>query len=199
MSSIDAINTPIENADRLFIGGEWVEATSDSKIQVIDSATEELFFEVAEADGPDIKRAVTAAREAFDDGPWPRLSHVDRASVLRALGAAIEERSDLLGQLWPRESGALFRVGAGRWLRRSAMPINAVADLADTYVFEEEVTPGGVGQRALLVREPVGVVGSIVPWNRPLTLACHKVARALLAGGTVVLKASPEAPGEGYV
>ncbi len=198
MSSIDAINTPIENADRLFIGGEWVEATSDSKIQVIDSATEELFFEVAEADGPDIKRAVTAAREAFDDGPWPRLSHVDRASVLRALGAAIEERSDLLGQLWPRESGVLFRV-ACRAGSGAAMPINAYADLADTYVFEEEVTPGGGGQRALLVREPVGVVGSIVPWNGPLTLACHKVARALLAGCTVVLKASPEAPGEGYV
>ncbi len=198
MSSTDTIHVPIENADRLFIGGEWVEASSDSKIQVIDSATEEFFFEVAEAQGPDIDRAVTAARRAFDDGPWPRLSHAERASVLRALGAAIEERSDLLGQLWPRESGVLFGVASGAGTG-AAMTLNAYADLADTYVFEEEVTPGGGGERALLVREPVGVVGAIIPWNGPLTLACHKIAPALLAGCTVVLKSSPEAPGEGYV
>src|SRR5580700_849738 len=145
MSTVDTISTPIENADRLFIGGEWVEPSSNSKIRVIDSATEELFFEVAEAQGPDINRAVTAARQAFDDGPWPRLTHAERASVLRALGAAIEERSDLLGQLWPRESGVLFgtarSAGTG-----AAMTMNAYADLADTYVFEEEVTPGGGGE-----------------------------------------------------
>jgi aldehyde dehydrogenase (NAD+) len=198
MATSETTNTPIEHADRLFIGGAWVEASTGSKIRVIDSATQELFFEVAEAQGPDITRAVTAARVAFDDGPWPRLSHAARAAVLRALGAAIEERSELLGQLWPRESGVLFaaaqRAGAG-----AAATMNAYADLADTYVFEEEVTPGGGGKRALVIHEPVGVVGAIIPWNGPLTLACHKIGPALLAGCTVVLKSSPEAPGEGYV
>ena len=198
MSSTETINVPIENADRLFIGGEWVEASSDSKIKVIDSATEELFFEVAEALAPDIDRAVTAARRAFDEGPWPRLSHAERAAVLRELGAAIEERSELLGQLWPRESGVLFDVASGAG-KGAAQTMDAYADLADTFVFEEAVTPGGGGDSALLVREPVGVVGAIIPWNGPLTLACHKIAPALLTGCTVVLKSSPEAPGEGLV
>ena len=83
------------------------------------------------------------------------------------------------------------RIGSGA--------LAAYAALADTFPFEEECAPTGGGEFGLLVREPVGVVGAIIPWNAPVALICHKIGPALLAGCTVVLKSSPEAPGEGYV
>ena len=79
------------------------------------------------------------------------------------------------------------------------MRSRSYAALADTFPFEEECAPTGGGEFGLLVREPVGVVGAIIPWNAPVALICHKIGPALLAGCTVVLKSSPEAPGEGYV
>jgi acyl-CoA reductase-like NAD-dependent aldehyde dehydrogenase len=193
-----ATAAPVSHADRFFIGGEWVEPSSDATIDVIDSGTEELYYTIAAAAPDDMSRAVAAARRAFDEGPWPRLSHTDRAEYLRALGAGLQERNDVLGQLWPRESGALYKVAqfAGRIGSRA---LDSYAALADTFPFEEECPPTAGGEFGLLVREPVGVVGAIIPWNAPIALICHKIGPALLAGCTVVLKSSPEAPGEGYV
>jgi acyl-CoA reductase-like NAD-dependent aldehyde dehydrogenase len=85
MTSV-APTAPLLRPDRFYIGGEWVEPSSDSIIDVIDSGTEELFFRVAEAQAADISRAVAAARTAFDEGPWPSLSHKERAEYLRAFG-----------------------------------------------------------------------------------------------------------------
>ncbi len=104
----------------------------------------------------------------------------------------------MLGQLWPRESGTLYKVAqfAGRI---GSGALESYAALADTFPFEEECPPTSGGEFGLLVREPVGVVGAIIPWNAPVALICHKIGPALLAGCTVVLKSSPEAPGEGYV
>jgi aldehyde dehydrogenase (NAD+) len=196
MSSTTA--APVAHADRFFIGGEWVAPSSDATIDVIDSTTEELYYSVAEAAAADISRAVAAARHAFDEGPWPRLSHAQRAEYLRALGAGLLEHGEVLGQLWPRETGTLFKISqyAGR-IGSSAL--EAYAALADTFPFEEECPPTSGGAFGLLVREPVGVVGAIVPWNAPVALIAHKIGPALLAGCTVVLKSSPEAPGEGNV
>ena len=89
-----------------------------------DSGTEELFFSVTEAQAADISRAVEAAREAFDSGPWPRLTHAERAGILRAIGAELARRGDDLGQIWPRESGV-------------QATFNAFADLAATFPFEQ--------------------------------------------------------------
>jgi aldehyde dehydrogenase (NAD+) len=197
MSLADDIRTPLRNADRFFIGGEWVTPSSGARIDVIDSATEELFFSVAEAEQADMTRAVTAARLAFDEGPWPRMSHAQRAEYLRAIAARLRERTEDIGQIWPRESGVLHaiarRTGAG-----AARTFEFYAGLADTYPFEEPATPT-VGEFGLIVREPVGVVGAIIPWNAPMGLISNKIAPALLAGCTVILKSSPEAPGEGYL
>ena len=104
----------------------------------------------------------------------------------------------MLAQLWPRESGVLYKTSqyAGRI---GSGALASYAALADTFPFEEECPPTGGGAFGLLVREPVGVVGAIIPWNAPVALICHKIGPALLAGCTVVLKSSPEAPGEGYV
>ena len=188
---------PVRYPDRFFIGGEWVQASTDAMFDVVDSCTEELYFRAAAAAAPDMARAVQAARVAFDDGPWPQMTHGERAGMLRALGVAIENRAEDLAQLWPRESGVLYRI-ARHSGRMAAAAFEAYADLADTFPFEELAQPSDPGF-GLLVREPVGVVGAIIPWNGPLGLISHKVGAALLAGCTVVLKSSPEAPGEGYL
>src|SRR6201992_2373960 len=188
---------PIRHTDRFYIGGQWVEPSSDAKISVIDSDTEQLYFTVPEAQAADIARAVGAAREAFDNGPWPWLTHEQRAGYLRAIGAELKKRSEDIGQIWPRESGVLHAVARGGGIG-AEQTFSAFAALASTYPFEEPAKPEA-GQFGLLVREPVGVVGAIIPWNAPMALISNKVAPALLAGCTVILKSSPEAPGEGYL
>ena len=165
---------------------------------MIDSHSEQVFLRVAEAQAPDIERAVAAARTAFDEGPWPRMTHAERATFLEALGAGIAARSDDLADIWPRQSGALHKAAKFAGMGAEAT-FRYYAGLANTFAWEERATPTAGGNFGLLVREPVGVVGAIIPWNAPLSLIAHKVAPALIAGCTVVLKASPEAPGEAYV
>ena len=198
MSTARATTTPVRHADRFFIGGEWVQPSSDATFDVIDSGTEERYYSIAAAAPDDMARAIAAARLAFDHGPWSQLTHAERADYLRALAAALQERGDVLSQLWPRQLGVLYKVSqhAGRIGSRA---LSSYAALADTFPFEEECPPTGGGAFGLLVREPVGVVGAIIPWNAPVALICHKIAPVLLAGCTVVLKSAPEAPGEGYV
>src|SRR6202451_4029895 len=198
MTLANDITAPLRHADRFFIGGEWVKPSSDAVIDVIDSTSEQLFFSVAEAKEPDMARAVAAARQAFDEGPWPRLSHEQRAEYLRAIATALEGRTEDLGQIWPRESGVLHAVAKGSVAGASGT-FDYYAGLAETFPFEEEAQPSMGGKFGLIVREPVGVVGAIIPWNAPISLISYKIAPALIAGCTVVLKSSPEAPGEGYL
>jgi aldehyde dehydrogenase (NAD+) len=193
--SIKSPNVPLRHADKFFIGGQWVAPQTDARIPVIDSATEEVYFEVAEAAAEDVLRAVGAARLAFDEGPWPRLSHAERAEYMRAFATRLRERADDVGQLWPRESGGLYAL-AKPFTESAAKEYEFLAGLADEYPFEEEVTPTSGGQFALLVREPVGVVGAIIPWNGPVTSVAHKLGPSMLCGCTVVVKSAPEAPGE---
>src|SRR3954463_15635779 len=157
-----ATTAPVRHADRFFIGGEWVAPSSDATVDVIDSTTEDVYYTVASAAPDDMTRAVASARQAFDDGPWARLTHKERAGYITALGAAVAERGDTLAQLWPRESGVLYstaqysgRIGSGA--------LAGYAALADTFPFEEECPPTGGGKFGLLVREPVGVGGASIP------------------------------------
>ncbi|HEY1973663.1 MAG TPA: aldehyde dehydrogenase [Pseudonocardia sp.] len=193
---------PLRHLDRFFIGGEWVEPSSASKIDVIDSDSEQLFFSVAEAQAPDMDRAITAARQAFDLGPWPKMSHGERAGYLRAIATQLDTRAADYTEIWPRESGVV-RTVAQFMEPGNAANFRYYADLAETYPFEEEVTPTPSplpgGDYGLLIREPVGVVGAIIPWNGPLALIVGKIAPALLAGCTVIVKVSPEAPAAGYL
>jgi acyl-CoA reductase-like NAD-dependent aldehyde dehydrogenase len=191
------VSVPIKHTDRFFIGGEWVTPSSDSTITVIDSHTEQDYLTVVEAQAADVDRAITAAKEAFDHGPWPRLSHAERADYLRALGDEVVRRSAAIQQMWPREAGVLASMAGGAAFG-AKHTFDYYADLAGTFEWERPVKParGGFG---LVVKEPVGVVGAIIPWNAPMGLISMKLAPALIAGCTVVLKTSPEAPGEGYV
>ncbi len=187
----------VPGTDRLFIGGEWVKPSSAASIDVVDSGTEEVFLRVAEAQAEDVSRAVAAAREAFDAGPWPRMRHADRAEYLRALGAGLQEQAADLGQVWPRESGALQRIAQAS-ASDAAATFEYYAGLADSFPFTEVARPSA-GKFGLIVREPVGVVGAIIPWNAPMALMSYKIAPALLAGCCVIVKSSPEAPAEGYL
>jgi aldehyde dehydrogenase (NAD+) len=186
------------HADELFIGGQWVRALSGNVFDVIDPTSEKLFLRFAAAGRADVELAVGAARSAFDDGPWPRMNHEERASFLRGFATGLRDRAEDLAQVWPRESGVLYAMAtyAGPFM---AMTFDGYADLATAFQFEQMIPPTMGGDFGLLVREPVGVVGAIVPWNASLALLTLKVAPALLAGCTVVLKLSPEAPGEGYI
>ena len=191
------VSVPIQHTDRFFIGGEWVTPSSDSTITVIDSHTEQGYLTVAEAQAADMDRAISAAEGAFDHGPWPRLSHAERAAYLRALGDEVVKRSGAIQQMWPREAGVLASMAGGAAFG-AKHTFDYYADLAGTFAWERPVKPsrGGFG---LVVKEPVGVVGAIIPWNAPMGLISMKLAPALIAGCTVILKTSPEAPGEGYV
>jgi aldehyde dehydrogenase (NAD+) len=194
----DAPVLPVAHPDRFFIDGQWVEPSTDSMLDVIDPSTEERYFRAAEAKAADMSRAVEAARRAFDEGPWPRLRHTERAQFLRAMADGLRARSADAAQIWPREIGVLFSmaIGAGHM---AGAAFDLYAGMVDAFVFEEQVTPTMGGEHGLLVREPVGVVGAIVPWNAPFGQIANKVAPALLAGCTVVVKQAPEAPGQGYI
>jgi aldehyde dehydrogenase (NAD+) len=137
MSLANETRAPLRDADRFFIGGDWVTPSSDALIDVIDPGTEELFFGIAEAGQADMSRAVAAARQAFDEGPWPRMSHTQRAEYLRAIAAGLRERTEDIGQIWPRESGGLHKItrrtGAG-----AAGTFEFYAGLAGTFARLED-------------------------------------------------------------
>ncbi|MDE0828516.1 MAG: aldehyde dehydrogenase [Vicinamibacterales bacterium] len=184
--------------DRFFIEGDWVAPATSSTFEVDDSNTEQRFLTVAEAQAPDMDRAIAAARRAFDEGPWPFLTHRVRADYLLAFAEGLRSRSDSFADIFPRQSGALHAMALNDG-PAAAAAFEFYASLADSYAFIEDATPSYGGGHGFLVREPVGVVGAIIPWNAPLGLISYKVAPALLAGCTVVLKASPEAPGEALI
>ncbi len=191
-------NLPIANLDKFYIGGRWVTPSTSRMIDVVEAATEEVYFSVAEAEAADVARAVDAARRAFDDGPWPRMSPGQRAGYLRAFASAMTERIADVAQLWPRETGIIARI-VPAVMQEVPAAFSYYADLAEQYPFEQAV-PTSSGQGfGMIVGEPVGVVGAIVPWNMPMHLATWKLAPALLAGCTVIVKASPEAPGAAYI
>ncbi|PAZ11417.1 aldehyde dehydrogenase [Streptomyces sp. SA15] len=189
---------PLRHPDRLYIGGRWVApATTKSTFEIIDPTTEELYFRAAEAGPDDMSQAVAAARHAFDHSDWPLLAPTERAQWLRAIADGLRRRAADASQLWTRQVGVLHTASVAT-MERSGVHYDYFANMAADFPFEVRHRPlqGAFGS---VVREPVGVVGAIVAWNAPTFLVAYKVAPALLAGCTVVLKASPEAPGEAYL
>lgn len=189
---------PLKHPDRFFINGEWTSPSSDRQIEVIAPATEEVYVRVAAAQEADINRAVSAARVAFDSGPWPRMTHAERAVYLNAIADELSKRSGDVARIWPNEMGILYSMAQGYAGGVSGL-YKYYASLANSFAFEEEHRTYSGAKQGLLVREPVGVVGAIIPWNGPIALIAFKVAPALLAGCTVVIKASPEAPGHALI
>jgi len=194
----DSRHVPVSHPDKFYIDGEWTAPSTDAQITVIAPATEEVYMRVAEAREADINRAVAAARSAFDHGPWPRMSHAERAAYLRAIGDKLKERAPDIALMWPNEMGITHAM-AQAYAANVPGLYRYYAGLADSFAFEEERRTFSGAKLGLLVHEPVGVVGAIIPWNGPISLISFKIAPALLAGCTVVIKASPEAPGHALI
>lgn len=188
----------VRHPDKFFIGGKWTEPSSAARIEVKDSATEELFLSVAEAKEADVDRAVAAAREAFDKGPWPRMSHAERAGYMRAMATELDKLAEPHARIWTCEAGALHSFTKARCAGISNDYLSYAA-MAENFPFQERHKPRSGGEVALLVREPVGVVGAIVPWNAAPGAIASKVGPALIAGCTVIVKVPPEAPGAAYI
>ena len=175
-----------------FIGGDWVEPAGGGRLGVVSPSTEEIVGEVPAATTADIDRAVDAARTAFDDGPWPRLAPAERAAVLDRAATVLRKRETDIAGVTTDEMGSRDR-------RRRTVPDRprgrAVRVLRRAHPRLRVRARGGGGRPGRAGdSEPIGVVAAIVPWNAPVTLASWKVAPALAAGCTVVLKPPPEAP-----
>jgi aldehyde dehydrogenase (NAD+) len=177
--------------DRMFIGGELRKPIGTEVLDVISPSTGEVFGYVPLGAKADAAAAVAAAREAFDHGPWPRMSVGERRDILRRAGKLLEPQTEELNDLVTHENGLLRKYGWGN--TRSFFEV--MCSLNPDETFEREGFRGATGR---IVAEPVGVVAAIVAWNGPLALALLKILPALLAGCTVILKPAPETPIDSY-
>lgn len=175
--------------DKLYIDGTWVAPLKGGKADVINPATEEVIQQIALATADDVDIAVKAARRAFDQDGWPKLSGAERAQYLRAIAAGIRARQSEIARIEVLDNGKPFP--EADWdIADAAGCFDFYAGLAEELDHNNvEVIPLGDARfTAKAVKEPLGVVGAIVPWNYPLLMASWKVAPALAAGCTVVLK-----------
>lgn len=176
----------------LFIGGHWVTPSTEEILEVFSPATEERVGSTPVAAPADIDAAARAARTAFDSGPWARSSPAERAQVLARVARGIEERSATITDVISDEMGApLSMVGMLQQTPALAV-LEYYTTLADTFPWTE--TRHGAFGQTKVTREPVGVVAAVIAWNVPLFLAINKLAPALLAGCSVLLKPAPETP-----
>jgi len=177
--------------DKLYIGGEWVEPATDKTIHVVNPATEEVIGRVPEGSPADVDRAVAAARDAFDT--WSVTPLQVRSDTCAGIAAKLAERSDELAALIASELGMPLALSKMIQAGLPAMDFGSMAQQIENVVWEEQVG------NSLVVREPLGVVGAITPWNYPLHQIAAKVAPAIAAGCTVVLKPSEVVPLNAFV
>ncbi|HEX5945614.1 MAG TPA: aldehyde dehydrogenase [Acidimicrobiales bacterium] len=180
-----------------FVGGTWVEPSATERFGVVSPSTEEVVGHVPLAEPADVDRAVRAAREAFDEGPWPRTPPAERAEVLRRAAAELRDRTDDIAFVTATEMGCAISQAPQAQTGMVGRVFDYYADLLGTFELERTVVTAD--RAGVVVQDPVGVVAAIVPWNAPVTLAAWKTAPALAAGCTVVLKPPPEAPLSGLV
>ncbi len=177
---------------KLFINGEWTEAASGRTFETPNPATGETLARIAEGDARDVDLAVRAARRAFDEGPWGKLTPSQRGRVVWKIGDLIYEHLDELAQLESLDNGKPYAVAKVADVPLSADMFQYMAGWAtklegNTIGLSVPYMPGA-NFHAYTLREPVGVVGQIIPWNFPLLMAAWKLAPALATGCTVVLK-----------
>ncbi len=191
MSSAQPVEANTPRKYQLFIDGQWVDADSGKTFTTPNPATGETFAEVAEADRVDIDKAVKAARRAFE-GKWSRMSARDRGRALYKLAQLIERSAQELAELETADNGKPIRESLYVDLPQVAENFEYFAGWATKIEGETIPVPGKMFNYTL--REPVGVCGQIIPWNFPLLLAAWKLAPALAAGNTVVLKPAEQTP-----
>ncbi len=184
--------------DQLYIGGEWVKPSGKGTIDVISPHSEELVGRVPEGTEADIDKAVAAARTAFDTGDWPRLAPEERIAAVQKFAEVYAARIPDMASVITEEMGSPITFSN---LAQSPAPwlmLNTFLQVAAEYPWEERRT-GVLSGEVIVRREPVGVVGAIVPWNVPQFVTMSKLAPALISGCAIVIKPSPETPLDGFL
>ncbi len=180
-----------QHHDQLYIGGRWTAPSSGSRITVTSPNTGEVIGSVPEALESDVDAAVSAARAAFDDpAGWSQAAPAERAAVLRRFADAVEARREAFAAAVSSQNGMPIAVSSQLEAVYPGALLRYYADLVEGQ--DDDVRAGLFGGTVRVRRKPVGVVGAIVPWNFPQTLAFFKIAPALAAGCTLVVKPSPE-------
>ena len=180
-----------------FIGGEWVAPAGRETIEVVSPWTEEVIASVPGGSTQDIDSAVAAARAALQSGPWPAMSLDERIALLERLRDLLVKNAEELAQVTTAEMGCPITQSRTLQVVNPVKILEAYVETGRNYPFEE-LRHSSNGD-ALVLRQPVGVVAGVVPWNVPLSLTIQKLVPALLAGCTIVLKPSPETPLDSYV
>ncbi|MEU3917434.1 aldehyde dehydrogenase [Streptomyces sp. NPDC029004] len=189
--------TELVEHGKLFIGGELTDPLGGDAIEVVSPHTEQVIGRVPHASRADVDRAVALAREAFEHGPWPRMSLEERIGVVSRIKDAIAVRHEEIARSISSQNGSPYSWSVLAQALGAMMVWDAAITVARGYAHEER--RAGVLGPILVRREPVGVVAAVVPWNVPQFTAAAKLGPALLAGCTVVLKPSPESPLDSYI
>ena len=183
---------------KMLIGGHWVEAASGKTFATLDPASGDVLAEVAEGDKQDVDRAVRAARAAFDSGPWRKMTPSQRGRIIWNIGNLVEQHLEEFAELESLDNGKPLGVARAADVPLAVDLFRYMAGWAtkiegNTIPISVPYTPGA-RYHAYTVREPVGVVGQIIPWNFPLLMAAWKLGPALAAGCTIVLKPAEQTP-----
>ena len=186
------------NRDAFFIGNRWTVPASDRRFTLINASTEEAIASVPEACEADVDAAVAAAREAFDNSGWATMSFADRAAVMERFMGAIAARGADLAQAVSTQNGMPVAISGQLEGGFSIGVLQYYTELAKT-LGQPDVRPSQMGRETLVERSAIGVVAAIVPWNFPVTLALSKIAPAMAAGCTLVIKPSPGTVLDSYI
>lgn len=181
----------IRSYDQIFLGGRWQDATGP-RLDVVSPHTEEVIAHAAAGSARDVDAAVGAARAAFDDGPWPRLTHADRIAAVERLAALYSTHIDDMADLITAEMGSPASFSRLGQAAGAASMIDLAVQRARTFPWVQR--RNGILGEVHVRRQPVGTVGIIIPWNVPQNLLMPKLIPALIAGCTVVVKPAPETP-----
>lgn len=189
----DPIVPPIDiKYTKLLINGEYVDAASGKTFPCLDPRTGEVLAQVAEGDAEDVNRAVAAARKAFDEGPWPRMTAYERCKIMLKFADLIDKHKEELAALEVWNNGKPYKQAIQSELPLCSRIIRYYAGWADK--IHGLTVPGDGPYHMQILQEPIGVAGLIVPWNFPLILYTWKVAPALICGNTAVLKTAEQTP-----
>src|SRR5450755_4234079 len=183
---------------QLFINGQWADAASGKTFETPNPATGETLARVAEGEAEDIDRAVRAARRAFDEGPWSRMTPSERGRIIWRIGDLITEHLEEFAELETLDNGKPLAVARAADVPLTAELFRYMAGWAtkiegNTIGLSVPYAPGSQFH-AYTLREPIGVVGQIIPWNFPLLMAAWKLGPALATGNCVVLKPAEQTP-----
>ncbi|XP_008781996.1 aldehyde dehydrogenase family 2 member B7, mitochondrial [Phoenix dactylifera] len=189
----EPITPPVQvQYTQLLINGQFVDAASGRTFPTLDPRTGEVIAHVAEGDVEDVNRAVAAARKAFDQGPWPRMTGYERSRILLRFADLIEKHNDEIAALETWDNGKPYEQAANVEIPMFARLMRYYAGWADK--IHGLVVPADGPHHVQVLHEPIGVAGQIIPWNFPLLMYAWKVGPALACGNTIVLKAAEQTP-----